>query len=491
MEVKGQNVREDGPMTGSVTALWRSVWESNPDHVVLTDASTQRVFTAADLNRATAQAAAALHDLGVRGGDAVVLSSAPGADTAINIVALLRLGAVVVPVNTAATSREIAHVAKVSGARLALADDRDRFDGIMPTVAPALTPSDSDELNLDEAAATDRALICFTSGTTGAPKGAPSSHANLVAGTRALVECWNWTADDVLVSALPMFHVHGLLVAWAGTLMAGASIVLHPRFDADIMVDSAREHHATLMFGVPTMWSRLAESGRLGELSSLRLTVSGSAPLAPSLCERIAADTGHPPVERYGMTETMILTSTPVDGERRAGTVGRPLPGMRVRIAADGVVEVSGDSVFDGYLIDSPDGPLVRAGFTDDGWFRTGDIGEWDGPDLRLVGRASELIITGGYNVYPREVEDVLRTDAAVADVAVVGVPDDTWGEVVTAFVVLSGEADHERWNSLCDEQLAPYKKPRAWHVVSDLPRNAMGKVRRDVLVSQAQQQLP
>ena len=214
--------------------------------------------------------------------------------------------------------------------------------------------------------------------------------------------------------------------------------------------------------------------------------MSGSAPLAPTLFEAIAAEIGSAPVERYGMTETMILTSTPVHGIRRAGTVGRPLPGMQVRLDAEGVVEVQGDSVFRGYLTHSPDDVLLRSSFTDDGWFRTGDIGEWDGDDLRLVGRASELLITGGYNVYPREVEDVVRSDAHVADVAVVGIPDDTWGEVVVAFIVLAPDGNErdnrEAWNEVCARELAPYKRPRAWHVVTELPRNAMGKVRRDAL---------
>lgn len=480
-------VTVSGAATG-ITVLWRDLWLAHPDHVVLVDSSTGRAWTGAEFEHVTAQAARRLADEGVSAGSPVIVSSSPSDATAICFVALLRIGAVAVPVNTAATTREIAHVVAVSGATLAVTDHPERFDGLVRACQVGLVHPDSPRAeDLDRALAAERALVCFTSGTTGLPKGAPITHSALIAGTAALIECWEWSSDDVLVSALPLFHVHGLLVALAGSLTAGAPIVLLERFDADRVVDCVLERDATLVFGVPTMWARLAESGRLHELSTLRLAISGSAPLSPALFARINDAIGSAPVERYGMTETLIITSTPVRGERRAGTVGVPLPGMNVRIASDGVVEVRGQSVFEGYLADTPNAPLRRDGFTEDGWFRTGDIGEWDGENLRLVGRASELIITGGFNVYPREVEDVVRTDDAVIDVAVVGVPDDTWGEVVVAFVVVTPEAIVDdatlaRWEALCVNELAPYKRPRRWNVVADLPRNAMGKVLRSDL---------
>lgn len=473
-----------------LTAHWAAGWADEPERVVITDRATGRRWRAAELEAATAAGARDLAARGLGPGDAVVLSAAPGDVTALAFIALLRLGCVVVPVNTAATPREITHVRAVSGATHAVTDGEQRFAGILPTtspLAPILAPADAPAIALDERTADDWALICFTSGTTGAPKGAPLSHGNVLAGTRALQQCWDWRPDDVLVSALPLFHVHGLLVALAGTLTSRASIILHDHFDAAAVVDSVIDAGASLLFGVPTMWSRIADAGRLDDLRGLRLPVSGSAPLSPALFERLEAGLGQAPVERYGMTETMIITSTPLDGPRRAGAVGRPLPGMDVRLADDGVVEVRGPSVFSGYLTESPTSPPLRTSFTDDGWFRTGDIGEWDGPDLRLVGRASELIITGGYNVYPREVEDVLRSDPGIVDAAVVGIPDDTWGEVVTAFLVIPGdvvadEVTTNRWRELCARELAPYKQPRRWHVVDELPRNAMGKVLRDDL---------
>ncbi len=328
-------------------------------------------------------------------------------------------------------------------------------------------------------------MIAFTSGTTGRPKGAMLTHGNLRAGAEALVRTWGWTPDDRLVHALPMFHMHGLGVAINGSLSAGASMVVLPRFDADAVVEAVHAHRATLFFGVPTMYARLRDSGRLAELAGLRLLVSGSAPLEPVLFQAIAETAGQPPVERYGMSETVMLTSNPVHGDRRAGSVGLPLPDVDVRLGEGGTVEVRGPNVFGGYW-ERPD--ATAAAFTNDGWFRTGDIGELDADGyLRLVGRASDLIITGGYNVYPREVEDAILEHSDVVDVAVVGVADETWGERVVAFVVLRDGAilDVDALDAHLSDRVAAYKRPRAWTATRALPRNAMGKVRRDVLRDQ------
>ena len=269
-------------------------------------------------------------------------------------------------------------------------------------------------------------------------------------------------------------------------------MVVVPRFEPEAVVRAAHEHHATMFFGVPTMYARLRDSGHLSELSGLRLLVSGSAPLDPVLFAAVDAQAGQAPVERYGMSETVMLCSNPVDGERRAGSVGQPLPHVGVRLNDDGGVEVRGPNVFSGYW-ERPE--ATAAAFTHDGWFRTGDNGELDSDGyLRLVGRASDLIITGGYNVYPREVEDALLEHPDVRDAAVVGLPDETWGETVAAFVVLRsggiGDPDAgthaDQLGALLtahvESRLAAYKRPRRWEVVEALPRNAMGKVRRDVL---------
>jgi malonyl-CoA/methylmalonyl-CoA synthetase len=272
-----------------------------------------------------------------------------------------------------------------------------------------------------------------------------------------------------------------------GTLLAGASAVILPRFEVDAVLDAVAATGATLLFGVPTMWVRLAASPRLPELATLRLAVSGSAPLAPSTFDALAAGIGAPVLERYGMTETGMLVSNPYDGERRAGSVGFALPGAEVRLEERvgagepaGEILVRGPNVFGGYL-----GGVGADAFAADGWFRTGDLGRAD-PDgyLRIVGRSKELIITGGFNVYPRDVEDVLRGHASVADVAVVGVPDPEWGERVVACVVAAdavGAPDLLAWAA---ERLAAYKRPREVRFVDELPRNALGKVVRSALLA-------
>jgi malonyl-CoA/methylmalonyl-CoA synthetase len=409
-------------------------------------------------------------------------------------VAMLRLGAVVVPASTGYTEGELAHIVGDARPVLAVVDDPTRrlVDSVRcvspdlllreaPGASVAATP-----LALDAADDSDIAMIGYTSGTTGRPKGAVLEHRSLRAGAEALVEAWEWSTDDRLVHALPMFHMHGLGAAINGTLTAGASMVVLPRFDPDAVVDAVRTHDATLFFGVPTMYARLRDAGRLPDLSRLRLLVSGSAPLDPVLFRAISEQAGQAPVERYGMTETVMLTSNPLRGERRAGSVGLPLPGVQVRLGEAGAVQVNGTNVFRGYW-DRP--AATREAFTQDGWFRTGDIGELDDDGyLRLVGRASDLIITGGYNVYPREVEDAILTHTGVGDVAVVGVPDDTWGERVVAFVVTRDPLSEPGTDvgallgAHVETLLAPYKRPRSWTVVTELPRNAMGKVLRTAL---------
>jgi malonyl-CoA/methylmalonyl-CoA synthetase len=485
----------------SLTAGWAARWRDEPDRVVLVDAQFGTACSAADLETLSAVVAHVLSALGVRPGDRVVLSCAPSVETVFAYVGILRLGAVVVPANTAYTSAELAHIVHDVRPVTAVVDDPDRFPGLpiaaRTTALARRTPIalglvHDVPLDLDATGDDGAAMIAFTSGTTGRSKGAVLSHGNLRAGAEALVDAWGWTPDDRLVHALPMFHMHGLGAAINGSLTAGASMVVLPRFDPAAVVDAAAEHDATMFFGVPTMYARLRDTGHLAELSGLRLLVSGSAPLDPALFQAIAASTGQAPIERYGMSETVMLTSNPLHGERRAGSVGLPLPGVQVRLGEGGSVEVTGPNVFAGYW----ERPEANAeAFTADGWFRTGDIGELD-PDghLRLVGRASDLIITGGYNVYPREVEDAVLEHPAVADAAVVGIPDDTWGETVAAYVVLREDlAAHgvhaagisDALTAHVETRLAAYKRPRSWTVVAELPRNAMGKVRRDLLREQ------
>jgi malonyl-CoA/methylmalonyl-CoA synthetase len=324
----------------------------------------------------------------------------------------------------------------------------------------------------------------------GAPKGAVLTHGNALASCVALRLAWRWEPDDRLVLALPLFHAHGLAVGLHGTLLCGASAVLLESFAVEAVLDAAHAHGASLFFGVPTMYARLAASSRVAELGSLRLCVSGSAPLPAELFERILSGGRTAPLERYGMTETLMNVSNPYDGERRPGTVGFPLPGVELRLvdggdAAEGgipeaEIEVRGPNVFGGYW-ERPEATAAVLGA--DGWFSTGDVGRFDDDGyLHIVGRSKELIISGGYNVYPREVEDVLLGCPGVAEAAVVGVPSDEWGELVTAVVVFDGPVHPDDLLGYAAERLAPYKRPRAVRVVDALPRNALGKVVRSEL---------
>jgi malonyl-CoA/methylmalonyl-CoA synthetase len=483
---------------GSLPRAWAARWAAEPDRLVLADA-TGGWWTAGDLERASREAATSLWHRGLRPGARVLISAGTSLSLVAAHVGAMRLGAVVVPANTGYQAAELAHLVADAQPRLAVVDD-DRRAGWITDADPAIevlpvalpsplgTPR-GDVPPLDQARPDEPGLILYTSGTTGRPKGATLTHGNLLASAEAVRRAWRWEASDRLVLALPLFHAHGLCVGVHGTLLAGASAVLLERFEAEAVLASIDEHRATQFFGVPTMYSRLAASPRAGALASLRLCVSGSAPLPPELFDRIEEVSGQRVLERYGMSETLMLTSNPYEGERRPGTVGLPLPGVEVRLAegATGEVEVRGPNVFAGYWGNEA---ATDEAF-DEGWFRTGDVGELDDRGyLRLVGRAKELIITGGYNVYPREVEEALDGVPGVRELAVAGEPSEEWGETVTAYLVLEGDGDGgdvvgdaeaaiAALSARAAERLAAYKRPRRYHLVGALPRNALGKVVR------------
>ncbi|MEO8693807.1 MAG: acyl-CoA synthetase [Acidimicrobiales bacterium] len=488
---------------GTLVRSWVQRWYAEPDRDVLHDAR-EGWITGAQLDQRTRRVAAGLHRRGVGRGCRVLLSGANGIDLVVVHIALLRLGAVVVPVNGAYREREVTHIVRDCRPVMVIVDDDavwspwvasvDQRCPVVSVAAAARADGSADvPADIDAAAPESPAMIGYTSGTTGAPKGAVLSHANLQASVAALAIAWRWTEDDRLVLCLPLFHMHGLGVGLHGTLFAGGSAVLLDGFDSDRVIDAAGKHHATLFFGVPTMYHRLVECERVSELARLRLCVAGSAPLPPSVHDAFRAATGRTVLERYGMTETVMLVSNPYDGERRAGAVGFPLPGVEVRFtresgaivdlsaaAADGgtgEILVRGPNVFSGYW----ERPASNVAAFIDGWFRTGDLATV-APDgyITIVGRAKELIISGGFNVYPREVEEVLASHPAVAEVAVVGTPSNEWGEEVTAFVVVrSGHVAPHRdaLREFCGEQLARFKLPRRVVIVDTLPRNALGKV--------------
>lgn len=344
------------------------------------------------------------------------------------------------------------------------------------------------------------ALLIYTSGTTGPSKGAMLSHRNMAANIAAIVEAWRWTKEDRLLLALPLFHVHGLTVGINGTLLTGGTVDLRSRFDAADIYSTLLRGETTMFFGVPTMYTRLlAEAhSRADRLPPpLRLYVSGSGPLSVQTFEDFQQHFGQPLLERYGMTETLMNLSNPYFGERRSGTVGQPFPGQEARIVdmrtrepildeRMGEIEVRGPHVFKGYWR-RPDATAVA--FTPDGWFSTGDLG-WRSADgyYTISGRARELIISGGYNIYPREVEEALQRHPVVAEAGVLGLADQDYGEqVVAAVVVRPGTAtpNDDLATELiahCRDQLASYKKPRRVVFVDALPRNALGKVQKHIL---------
>jgi malonyl-CoA/methylmalonyl-CoA synthetase len=488
---------------GSLPAAWVRRWTADPDRVVVHDDETGWL-TGADLLQRSARVAGRLAGAGLSRGDRVLLSGPATCDFVIAHVAALRAGLVVIPVNSSFTPHEMAVLIEASqpaGAVLGSAPLRDAArtsdssrhkEGLVVTDITVDLP-DGPTPPLDVVGPSDPALLPYTSGTTGQPKGVLLSHGNLLASAEAVRIAWRWTDADCLILALPLFHVHGLGVGLHGALLTGSSIVLQDRFEPELVLAAAAE--ATMFFGVPTMYARLVEAPGAERLGSLRLCVAGSAPLSGALHEQIRGVSGQTVLERYGMTETIMLVSNPYDGERRPGSVGIPLPGVDLRLdstdGTSGEILVKGPNVFSGYLSGSVAGNQLRAdangtAFDADGWFRTGDIGQFDDDGyLRIVGRSKELIISGGFNVYPREVEDVLRDHPSVRDVAVVGTPSAEWGEIVTAFVETDDETlDTEALSSWAASRLVRYKQPRIFHRIDELPRNKLGKVVRGELVT-------
>lgn len=483
---------EDLTAAGTLVRAWTRLWNDRPGALLWLEPGHDRWWTAGEFESATRRVAGRLRTAGLTAGDRVVWSTGSSVASLVAHVGALRAGLVVVPANTTYSERELAHIVTDVRPTAAIVDRDDQAEWIRRAAAGPLVIvgsevdlPDGDPGAVDGVGPDDPVLICFTSGTTGAPKGAVLRHRNLLAATEAVVAAWRWSPEDRLVHCLPVFHAHGLGVGVYGTLLAGASAVLLPGFDPTAVVQAAADHRATLFFGVPTMYHRLVGTGLAPRLSRLRLCVSGSAPLSRELHHQVSTAIGSAVLERYGMTETLMNASNPYDGERRAGTVGFPLPGVDIRFATDGEILLRGPNVFDGYWErpEANDEVFVAA---DDGgrdWFRTGDLGEDADGYLVIRGRSKELIISGGFNVYPGEVEDVVATHPGVAEVAVTGTPSEEWGEVVTAWIVPDGPPPSvEELAEFSASTLASYKRPRLVRVVDALPRNALGKVVRGEL---------
>ncbi len=474
---------------GTLLRSWTDRWAAAPAARLWKEGG--RWWSAAEFDEATRRAAGRLAAAGLGPGDRVVWSVPSSVDALVSHVGALRAGLVVVPANTAYTEPELAHIVRDVRAACAIVGRPDQAGWVRSAApgalvtGPGLDLPDGDPGVVDAAGPDDPALICFTSGTTGVPKGAVLRHRNVLAGTVSVTRAWRMSSDDRLVHCLPVFHAHGLAVGAYGTLTAGGSAVLLPGFDPDAVATAAHDERATLFFGVPTMYRRLVASGRASDLAGLRLCVSGSAPLPAELHAAATAAIGSVVLERYGMTETLMNTSNPYAGERRAGTVGFPLPGVELAFDDIGEVLLRGPNVFDGYFERDAANAEAFRDLGDGGgpWFATGDLGEDVDGYLVIRGRSKELIISGGLNVYPTEVEDVLSHCPGVAEVAVTGTPSDEWGEEVTAWVVADGTPPTvERLRAFCSGRLAPYKQPRLVRVVDALPRNALGKVVRSLL---------
>jgi malonyl-CoA/methylmalonyl-CoA synthetase len=456
----------------------------HPDRLLLKTPDGPRLTYAA-MNQRVDRVAAALAQRAVVAGDRVVAQIEKSPDAIALYLACLRVGAAFVPLNTAYTSAEIEYFLGDADPKVAV--------GVAGGVSLAeLTRDESESARTRaELQQSELAALLYTSGTTGRSKGAMLTRANLATNALVLARQWRFSERDVLLHALPIFHVHGLFVAINTVLASGSSMLFLPKFDADQVVRLLPE--ATVMMGVPTFYTRLLQHPAFTRerCASIRLFVSGSAPLLAETHREFRTRTGHAILERYGMSETLMNTSNPYDGERVPGSVGPSLPGVEVRIADPesgvplpaagnvGMIEVRGPNVFRGYWR-MPE--KTAAEFRQDGFFITGDVGRFDDNGyLFIVGRAKDLIISGGYNVYPVEVETELDALAGVAESAVIGVPHPDFGEGVTAVVVARAGAtlDETTLRAALEQRLANYKLPKSIVFVSEMPRNAMGKVQK------------
>ena len=494
----------------NLAEVFLGIANARPDHLFLVDGAGRNSLAYGQLDEATGRLAARLRQLGAAPGDRIVVQVEKAPEAVLLYLAALRAGLVFVPLNTAYTADELEYFIRDADPSLVVCRPatQDRIAEIVGDVGrAAVVTLDEDGTGsllvdlptvaapVEQRDASDLACILYTSGTTGRSKGAALTHSNLRSNAETLRDLWEWSPDDVLIHVLPIYHVHGLFVALHGALLAGATMLFHRNFAPDAVIrDFAK---GTVLMGVPTHYVRLMAHADLNRETAkrMRLFVSGSAPLLAESHRRFEELTGHRILERYGMTETGMITSNPYRGHRIAGTVGYALPGVQVRICDEdgaiasvgepGVLEVRGPNVFVGYWR-KPEQTAedLRA----DGFFKTGDIAvrSADGR-ITLVGRAKDLIIAGGLNIYPKEIEEVIDSVPGVQESAVIGVPHEDLGEAVVAIVVAEPDAppglDRAILEAL-ESSLARFKRPRKIVVVDALPRNAMGKVQKSALRS-------
>ncbi len=476
----------------------------------LLDPDLNVLHTYGDLHQQSNAYAAALAQAGIAPGDRVIAQVAKTPEALFAYFACLRLGAVYLPLNTAYQDEELAYfVADAEPGMIICAPEKANFYSGLPgnhtiatldengqgTMADKATGAADPRLERHATNDDDTAVILYTSGTTGQPKGAMISHGNLASNVKTLHAAWHWQPDDIMLHALPIFHIHGLFVATHLPVLNGSPIILLPAFDPAQVINLLPE--ATVYMGVPTNYTRLLDHGGLNPdiCQKMRLFTSGSAPLLESTFNNFRDTTGHSIVERYGMTETGMNTSNPITGVRKPGTVGPPLPGVQTRIVrADGLqatidepgdLEIRGDNVFKGYWR-KPE--KTQEDFTEDGFFRTGDIATVDADGyVAIVGRNKDLIISGGLNVYPKEIESAIDRIDGVQESAVIGLPHPDFGEAVVAIVVRDGTVAVTAAEiiALLKVRLANFKVPKRLEFQAALPRNTMGKVQKNVLREQ------
>ncbi len=475
-----------------------------PEQLFL-EADSGENFSYADVDRETARYANFLVGLGLQRGDRVAVQVEKSPQAVFIYLACLRAGLCYLPLNNAYQQGEVRYFLGDAEPAAAICSPQNQawFTGLCKEAkVPNVFTLDENGIGTfaDRSSASpaqfatvssspdDLAVIIYTSGTTGRSKGAMVTHGNLTSNAQVLCDAWRITSADTLIHALPIFHIHGLFVALNTILLSGAKLIFQRKFDAHAVL--AALPRATMLMGVPTFYTRLlAEAGfTRAACKSMRLFVSGSAPLLLDTFNEFRTRTGHTILERYGMSEAGMICSNPYEGERRGGTVGKPLPGVSLRIAGGdtGVIEIKGANVFSGYWR-MPE--KTQEEFTDDGYFKTGDIGAIDRDGyVSIVGRAKDLIISGGFNVYPKEIELLIDEIPGVAESAVIGLPHPDFGEAVTAVIVRNKDGatlSEAEVIAKVKTQLANFKVPKRVYFVDELPRNTMGKVQKNVLRTQ------
>ncbi|MBI2650827.1 long-chain-fatty-acid--CoA ligase [Candidatus Woesearchaeota archaeon] len=494
-----------------IASLFKQTALKLPDKVAIEFEDQRITFREIDLQ--ANKVANALNEIGIAKGDRVAQFMPNSLELVYSLVGNFKNGSIIVPMNINFKEQEIHHILHDSGAK-AVITDMERLP-IVRNVQPKLpelklvilidgnaenahnfneiTKKASDKEPNVTIKDEDYSIIFYTSGTTGKPKGAALNQTNVTSNIKALAQAWKWTEDDVFLLTLPLYHIHGIGVALCGSLYVGNFTILKKKFVAEEVLEMIQKRKATLFMGVPTMYFKLLEVEGIEkyDLSSMRLFVSGSAPLSRDLFYKLKKAFGHEILERAGMSESMMNFSNPYDGERIPGSVGPCLPGVKVRITdknyndvpinAEGEILIKGPNVFNGYW----NKPAYNKQVFKDGWFVTGDVGKIDEKNyVYIIGRSKDVIISGGINIYPREIEDVIESMPQVKECAVVGVPDKEFGESVKAYVVLNPKSKltEDEVIAYCKEKLASFKKPKFVDFLDALPKNTMGKIIKEEL---------